>query len=178
MTLYKFEQSQPKLADSNSSWLAPEAVIIGNVELAAKTSVWFGAVLRGDNEPIIIQQGTNIQENTVIHTDPNFPVIVEQGCTIGHQATLHGCTIRENSLIGMGAIILNGAEIGKNSIVAAHSLVSEGKSFPDGSLILGTPAKFIRHLNDTEIARNKRSAETYIQKISRYQNGLIPLNHD
>ncbi len=172
MPLYKFEDKSPTLTDPEKSWIAPTATIIGDVCLEQETSIWFGAVLRGDNEPISINAGSNVQEGVVMHTDPGFPFLVEKGCTIGHQAMLHGCTIKENSLVGMGATILNGAVIGKNSLVGAHALVPENKTYPEGVLIIGTPAKVVRELTVEEIEGLRKSAKGYVSKISRYQSGL------
>ena len=158
MTIYKLEDISPTLHQPSSNWIAPSAMLIGDVIIEPKVSIWFGAVLRGDNEPITIKENANIQENCVLHTDPSYPLTIGKGCTIGHQVILHGCEIGENTLIGMGATILNGAKIGANSIVGANSLVSENKSFPDGTLILGTPAKHVRDLSEEEISKNERSA--------------------
>ena len=162
----------PKLAPS--VYLAETAVITGDVEIGEESSVWFGAVIRGDNEPIQIGEDTNVQEHTVMHTDPGFPVSIGTGCTIGHKAMLHGCTIGDNSLIGMGAIVLNGAKIGRNSLVGAGALVTEGKEFPDGSLIVGAPAKAVRSLNDNAIAMLRGSAEHYVANARRFMAGLKP----
>jgi len=172
MALYQFEDKTPHFHDQATSWIAPTASVIGAVTFGEYTSVWFGAVLRGDNEPIVIGQGSNVQENVVMHTDPGFPLSIGHDCTIGHQAMLHGCTIQDHSLIGMGATILNGAVIGKNCLVGAHTLVPEHKTFPDGSLILGTPGKVVRALSLEEISGLERSAATYRAKIPRYQTGL------
>lgn len=177
MTLYSLGPKTPQLLSPEKSWVAPTAIIIGDVTLAENTSIWFGAVLRGDNEPIHIGPGSNVQENVVMHTDPGCPLTIEAGCTIGHKAMLHGCTIRENSLIGMGATVLNGAVIGRNCLVGAHTLVPENKSYPDGSLILGTPGKVARALTEEEIARLGRSAQTYMDKISLYKNHLEEIRH-
>lgn len=172
MPLFKFEDKSPTSTHPDQSWVAPTASVIGDVVLEKETSIWFGAVLRGDNEPITIKSRSNVQEGVVMHTDPGFPLTIEQGCTIGHQAMLHGCTIKENSLVGMGATILNGAVIGKNSLVGAHALVPENKEFPEGVLIIGTPAKVARDLTEQEIEGLKKSAIGYVSKISRYQSGL------
>jgi len=172
MPLYSFENHAPIFANPATSWIAPTACLIGQINLAEQTSVWFGAVLRGDNEPITIGKGSNIQENVVVHTDIGFPLTIGNHCTIGHQAMLHGCTIDDNSLIGMGATVLNGAKIGKNSLVGAHALVPENKTYPDGSLIIGTPAKAVRTLSDEEIEGLRKSAQTYMDEIARYQVGL------
>lgn len=176
MPLYQFEDKSPIIEDPEKYWVAPEASVIGSVTLEEDTSVWFTAVLRGDNEMITIKKGSNVQEGVVMHTDMGFPLVVGEGCTIGHQAMLHGCTLEENVLIGMGATILNGAVIGKNSLVGAHTLVAENKTFPEGVLILGTPAKVIRDLTAEEIERQKGSALSYIEKSRRFKSSLKPLS--
>ena len=172
MPLYKFEEKSPNIPHPQESWVAPTATVIGDVRLEKETSIWFGASLRGDNEPITIKEGSNVQEGVVMHTDPGYPLTVEKNCTIGHQAMLHGCTIKENSLVGMGATILNGAVIGKNSLVGAHALVPEHKTFPEGVLIIGTPAKVARELTQEEIEGLTKSAKGYVNKLKRYQTGL------
>jgi len=172
MTIYSINENCPVFENSKSNWIAQGTHIVGDVHISEHVSIWFGAVLRGDNEAIIIGKRTNIQENVVLHTDPGFKLTIAPFCTIGHQATLHGCTIGENTLIGMGATILNGAEIGKNSIVGANSLISEGKTYPDGALILGCPAKFVRELTVDEIENNKRAANVYVKKCALYKNSL------
>lgn len=176
MPLYQFEDKIPTIKDAQTNWIAPCATLIGDIIIKEQASIWFGAILRGDNEPITIGAGSNVQENVVMHTDPGYPLTIAADCTIGHKAMLHGCTIGENSLIGMGATVLNGARIGKNSLVGAHTLVSENKSFPDGSLILGTPGKVARSLSDEEIENLKKSAQSYKNKIIPYQKGLKRLD--
>mgnify|MGYP001184940474 CR=1 FL=1 len=175
MPLHTIDGVAPELEDADAIWIAPDAQVIGRVRLGRDCGVWFGAVLRGDNEPIAIGEESNIQELTVIHTDPGFPVTVGKGCTIGHRAILHGCTIGDNSLVGMGAIILNGARIGRNSLVGAGALVTEGKQFPDNSLIVGSPAKVVRELDETAIASLGRSAQNYVANGRRFRKGLKPL---
>lgn len=170
MAIYQLGERSPTIQNPDTSWQAPTAIIIGDVILEGQTSIWFSAVLRGDNETIRICERSNVQESVVMHTDPGYPLVVEKGCTIGHQAMLHGCTIRENSLIGMGATILNGAVIGKNSLVGAHTLIPENKTYPDGSLILGTPGKVVRALSDEEVARQRVSAQRYIEKLNQYKS--------
>ena len=154
-------------------WVAPDAVLIGKVRLDRGASIWFGAVLRGDNELIHIGQGANVQDKCVMHTDKGFPLTVEAGCTIGHSAILHGCTIGENSLVGMGAIILNGARIGRNCIIGAHALVAEGKTIPDNSLVVGAPGRVKRELTPEELANVKASATNYEQNWRRFAAGLV-----
>ena len=147
-------------------------MLAGKVSIGRDASVWFGAVLRGDNERITVGARSNVQEHSVLHTDMGFPLTVGEGCTIGHRAILHGCSIDDNSLIGMGAIILNGARIGRNSLVGAGALVAEGKAFPDNSLIVGVPAKVIRVLDAAAIARLAQSASHYAENGRRFMRGL------
>jgi carbonic anhydrase/acetyltransferase-like protein (isoleucine patch superfamily) len=172
MPIFSLDAVEPLFEDAAGNWIAPDAVLIGRVRLGRDAGVWFGAVLRGDNEPIEIGAGSNVQEHTVMHTDPGFPLTVGRGCTIGHRAILHGCTIGDNSLVGMGAIILNGARIGANSLVGAGALVTEGKEFPERSLIVGSPAKVIRELNDAAVERLRKSAEHYVENGRRFMAGL------
>jgi carbonic anhydrase/acetyltransferase-like protein (isoleucine patch superfamily) len=155
-------------------WVAETASIVGDVTLEEDVSVWFGAVLRGDNEPIRIGRGSNIQDLCVLHTDPGLPLTVGAGCTIGHRAILHGCAIGEGSLVGMGATVLNGARIGRNCLIGAAALITEGKEIPDGSLVVGAPGKVVRELAEAEIAGLRRSAEHYIENAKRYARGLLP----
>ncbi len=175
MPLYEIDGIQPEFEDQSTNWIAPDAAIIGNVRLARDVGIWFGCVLRGDNEPITIGEGSNIQEHVVMHTDPGSPLTIGRGCTVGHKAMLHGCTIGDNSLIGMGATVLNGATIGRNSLVGAGALVTEGKSFPDNSLIIGSPAKAVRTLDDNAVAGLKASAEHYVANGRRFTKGLRQL---
>ncbi len=172
MPIYSIDASEPHFEDRSSNWLAPDATLIGNVSVGRSVSIWFGAVLRCDNEAIVIGEGSNVQEHTVMHTDIGFPLTVGRGCTIGHRAILHGCTIGDNSLVGMGAIVLNGVRIGRNSLVGAGALVTENKEFPDNSLIVGSPAKAVRVLDDAAIAQLKASAEHYMANGKRFAAGL------
>lgn len=172
MPLYAIDGKQPSFADADSNWVAPDATLIGDVRVGRNAGFWFGVVIRGDNEPIIIGDDSNVQEHTVMHTDPGYPLTIGQGCTIGHRALLHGCTIGDNSLIGMGAIVLNGARIGRNSLVGAGALVTEGKEFPDNSLIVGSPAKVIRTLDDAAVAKLRGSAAHYVANGKRFREGL------
>lgn len=175
MPLYALGQLEPKLPAPDRHWIAPNATVIGDVHVGEDVGIWFGAVLRGDNEPIVLGAGTNIQEGVMIHNDLGFPVTVGGGCTIGHHAIIHGCTIGENSLVGMGATILNGAKIGNNCLVGANALVTEGKEFPDNSLIVGSPAKSIRTLDDTAVAALRKSAAHYVERWKMYARDLRPL---
>ena len=153
-------------------FIAPNATVIGNVRLQPNSSVWFNTVIRGDNELIEVGAGSNVQDGCILHTDPGYPLTIGAGVTVGHRVMLHGCTIGDNSLIGIGSTILNGATIGKNCLVGAHALVTEGKSFPDGSLILGSPAKVVRELTDEEIAGMKVSASHYVENAARFATSL------
>lgn len=170
--LYELDGVAPQTPENDDFWVAPGAHVMGNVRLHTGASVWFNAVIRGDNELIEIGENTNIQDGTIVHTDPGMPVTVGAGCTIGHRAILHGCTIGENSLIGMGATILNGAVIGANSLVGANALVTEGKVFPEGSLIVGSPAKAVRDLNAGAIQGLRGSALHYRENMKRFRTGL------
>lgn len=172
MPIFALDGHQPQFEDRESNWIAPDATLIGRVELGTEVGIWFGVVLRGDNEPIIIGRRTNVQENTVMHTDMGFPLIIGEGCTIGHKAMLHGCTIGDNSLIGIGAIVLNGAKIGRNSLVGAGALVTEGKEFPDGSLIIGSPARAVRQLDERAVDGLRWSATHYVENAQRFRSGL------
>lgn len=174
MPIYALDGKAPEFEDRDSNWIAPDASLIGRIIVGRDAGFWFGAVLRGDNEPIVIGAGSNVQEHTVMHTDIGFPLTVGTGCTIGHRAMLHGCTIGDNSLIGMGAIVLNGARIGNNSLVGAGALVTEGKEFPDGSLIVGSPAKVVRQLDVSAISMLRLSAAHYVENGKRFMRGLAP----
>ena len=171
MTIYSFNNISPSLPDGDF-WVSETAQVIGNVKIGNNTGIWFGAILRGDNEPIYIDEDTNIQENTVIHVDKGACVKIGSGCTIGHKSIIHGCTIGNNTLIGMGSIILNHASIGNNCLVGAGSLVTEGKIFPDNSLIIGSPAKFKRELTNDEVEQNKWSAQHYINNFKKFKKSL------
>ncbi len=176
MPIYSLSGHEPDLPPSGTYWIAPDAHVIGKVTLGADVGVWFGAVLRGDNEPITVGAATNIQEGAMLHTDPGYPVTIGQGCTIGHHAIVHGCSIGNNSLVGMGATVLNGAKIGNNCLVGANALVTEGKEFPDNSLIVGSPARAIRTLDDKAIEGLRRSAEKYVGNWQRFARDLKRLD--
>ncbi|WP_181702217.1 gamma carbonic anhydrase family protein [Chthonobacter albigriseus] len=178
MPLYSLEGIAPTVPAAGTWWMAPDASVMGKVVLGEGVGLWFGAVLRGDNELIAIGANTNIQEHAMLHTDPGFPLTVGEGCTIGHRAILHGCTIGNNSLIGMGATVLNGAVIGNNCLVGANALVTEGKAIPDDSLVVGAPAKVIRSLDEAAIARLKVSAANYVRNWKRYAAHLVLLPQD
>ncbi len=170
MSRYALNDSAPVVA--SDAWIAPGCYVIGNVVLEPLTSIWFGSTLRGDNERITVGAGSNIQENSVLHTDFGFPLVIGKGCTIGHKAMLHGCTIGANSLIGMGATVLNGAVIGQNCLIGAGALITEGKIIPDGSLVMGAPGKVVRMLDDAAIAGLRLSAEHYQQNAARFRTEL------
>lgn len=172
MPIYKLDDFQPQIPASGSVWVAPDAHLIGDVILGEDVGIWFGAVLRGDNEPITVGAGSNVQEGVIIHADPGYPATIGKGCTLGHHAIVHGCTLGENTLVGMGATILNGAVIGNNCLIGANALVTEGKSFPDGSLIVGAPARAIRTLDEKAIQMNKATAAKYVSNIARFRDGL------
>ena len=172
MPTYALDGVSPELPADGTFWVAPDAVLIGRVRLGEAAGVWFGSVLRGDQEPITIGARSNVQELCVFHTDEGFPLTVGAGCTIGHRAILHGCTIGDNCLIGMGAIVLNGAKIGDNSLVGAGALVPEGREIPPGSLVIGMPGKVARPLSEEEIERNRWSSNHYVENWQRFAKGL------
>ena len=170
MPVYALGDDQPEIGEG--VFIAPNAQVIGRVRLGAGASVWFGAVIRGDNEWVTIGEATNIQDNSVLHSDMGSPLTIGAGCTIGHAAIVHGCTVEENVLIGMGATILNGARIGKNSIVGANALVTEGKTFDENSLVVGAPAKAVRKLDEAAEEKLRESARHYRRNGQRFANGL------
>ena len=170
MSLYALEDSAPVLGDG--AWVAPSADLIGDVRLGARASIWFGAVIRADNTPILIGEDSNIQDGAIGHSDPGAPLTIGARVTVGHQAILHGCTIEDECLIGMGARILNGAVIARQCIVGAGALVTEGKAFEPRSLIVGSPARAIRSLSDEQVAMLRQSAAHYVQKAAHYAQAL------
>jgi carbonic anhydrase/acetyltransferase-like protein (isoleucine patch superfamily) len=176
MPLYSLEDARPTLAEG--AWAAPSADLIGDVQLGARASVWFGAVIRADNTPIAIGEESNIQDGAVCHSDPGVPLIIGARVTVGHQAILHGCTIGDDCLIGMGARILNGAVIEPECIVGACALITEGKRFASGSLIVGSPARVVRELTDEERQMLRVSAAHYAEKAARYAAGLRQVDAD
>lgn len=175
MAIYSLDGMQPVLP-SEFYFVADSAQVIGNVILKEGAGIWFGAVLRGDNERITVGKGSNIQENCVLHTDMGFPLLIGEGCTIGHAAILHGCTIGNNSLVGMGATVLNGATIGENCLIGAGALVTEGKVIPDNSLVLGSPAKVVKTLGEDAEAMLKLSASHYVENARRFAQGLTRID--
>ncbi len=172
MMLYAIGDLEPQLPNDGVYWIAPGAQVIGDVRMGTGVSIWFNAVLRGDNEPIVLGQDTNIQDGAVCHTDPGFPLTVGNGVTVGHKAILHGCSVGSNSLIGMGAVILNGARIGNNCLIGANALITEGKEIPDGSMVVGQPGKVIRTLDEDAIQGLGRSARVYRKRLDQYRAGL------
>ena len=170
MALYQLDEHAPDLHET--AWVADSADVIGRVELAENASVWFGCVVRGDTEVLRIGRGSNIQDNSVLHADPGQPLTIGENVTVGHQVMLHGCTIGDGSLIGIQAVVLNGAKIGRNCIVGAGALVTEGKEFPDGSMILGAPAKAVKQLTPEQIAAFQTGARHYVENARRFKAGL------
>jgi carbonic anhydrase/acetyltransferase-like protein (isoleucine patch superfamily) len=174
MNLYDLGDKQPQLPPAGEYWIAPNAIVLGDVILQKNASVWFGAVVRGDNDPITIGEGTNVQDGAVLHTDAGVPLTLGAKVTVGHQAMLHGCTVGEGSLIGIKALVMNRAVIGPRSIVGAGAVVTEGKAFPGGVLLLGAPARVARALSPEEMAALEMSAEHYVQNWRRYARDLRP----
>lgn len=172
--IYKLEGRRVELR-GEGQWVAPNATVIGSVVLGANSSVWFGAVIRGDNDLIEIGDNTNVQENSVLHVDPGVPMKIGNGVTVGHKVMLHGCTIGDNSLVGMGATILNGAKIGKNCLIGAGALITENKVIPDGSLVMGAPGKVVRELDAAAIAGLTASAKHYQDNARRFASQLKPV---
>jgi carbonic anhydrase/acetyltransferase-like protein (isoleucine patch superfamily) len=173
LPIYSLDGVRPDIADN--AYVAPSAQIIGNVKMADHSSVWFGAVIRGDNDLIEIGARTNIQDNSVLHTDPGIPLIIGDGVIVGHRVMLHGCKIGENTLIGIGATILNGAVIGKNCIIGAHSLITEGKVIPDGSMVVGSPGRIIKSLTEQHFQMLRINSEVYVANAKRFNQNLIKI---
>jgi carbonic anhydrase/acetyltransferase-like protein (isoleucine patch superfamily) len=175
MAIYELDGQKPELPADDRYWIAESASVIGRVRLKSYASVWFGSVLRGDNEWIELGERSQIQDNATLHTDPGFPIVIGHDCVIGHNVVLHGARVGDNSLVGMGAILLNGAKIGKESLVGAGALITEGKEFPDRSLIVGTPARVIRTLEDKTVAMIRGAADIYVRRWQQYAEGLRKL---
>jgi carbonic anhydrase/acetyltransferase-like protein (isoleucine patch superfamily) len=175
MTIYALDEHQPVLPEAGRFWIAPGAHVVGRVRIGTDVGIWFGAVIRADNDTIEIGERTNIQEGALLHADPGFPIRIGAGCTIGHHAIVHGCTIGPSTLIGMGATILNGAKIGANCLVGANALVTEGKEFADGTLIVGSPAKALRPLDPQAIENIRKDVAGYVAKWQRYAKELKPI---
>src|SRR5580658_2020841 len=175
MTAYRLGDREPTLPEDGEYWIAPTAVVAGHVILKKNASVWFGAVLRGDNEPIIVGENSNVQDNSVLHTDMGSPLTIGANVTVGHQVMLHGCSIGDGALIGIGAVVLNGAKIGRNCLVGAGALITENKEFPDGTMILGSPAKVVRELSPEQAARMGMGALGYVRNWQRFKAELKAL---
>jgi carbonic anhydrase/acetyltransferase-like protein (isoleucine patch superfamily) len=175
MTIYSLGDLTPTLPAEEEYWVAPNAVVAGDVVLHRNASVWFGAVLRGDSDVLTVGENTNVQDLSVLHADPGQPLTLGRNVTIGHKAMLHGCTVGDNSLIGIGAVILNGAVIGKNCLIGSNALITEGKVIPDGSLVMGQPGKVVRELEPGQIAALEASAAHYVQNWKRFKAGLKPV---
>jgi carbonic anhydrase/acetyltransferase-like protein (isoleucine patch superfamily) len=172
MPIYALDDKRPKLPETGRYWIAPGAHVIGDVQIGQDVGVWFNAVIRGDNDHIAVGDRTNIQEGAMLHVDPGYPLTIGSDCTIGHHAIVHGCRIGNGTLVGMGATVLNGAKIGANCLIGANALVTEGKEFPDNSLIVGAPAKAIRVLDDAAIAGLRKSAESYVKNWQKFASSL------
>ena len=172
MPIYELDGQAPEFPGEGNYWVAETATLIGRVRLKKDASVWFGAVLRGDNEWIEIGERSQIQDNATLHTDPGFPMVIGRDCVIGHNVILHGCSIGDESLVGMGAIMLNGAKLGRNCLVGAGAVVTEGKTFPDNSLIVGAPARAIRTLDDKAAEMIRGGADIYVRRWQQYAKGL------
>lgn len=173
MTIYALGEDTPQIHED--TWVAPDANLIGKVVLEQGASVWFGSTIRADHEEIRVGAGSNVQENCVMHIDAGYPLTIGANCTIGHKVMLHGCTIGENTLIGMGAIVLNGAKIGKNCLIGAGALITEGKEIPDNSLVMGSPGKVVRQLDEDAVQRLTQSAMHYQDNMRKYRSALKPV---
>ncbi len=172
MPIYALGERAPEFPESGNYWVAPDAQLMGAIRLEENASVWFSVILRGDNERITIGENSNVQDGSVMHTDMGFPLTLGKNVTIGHQAMLHGCTVGNNTLIGIGATILNGAKIGNNCLIGAHALVGEGKEIPDNSMVLGMPGKVVRSLDEQNEQLMIASAQHYVENWRRYKNDL------
>ena len=172
MTIYSLADKSPQLPEDGEYWIADNAVVIGDVTLKSGASVWFAVTIRGDNDPIVIGENTNIQDGSVLHSDPGEPLTIGANVTVGHMAMLHSCTIGDNTLIGIGAVVLGRAVIGKNCLIGANTLITEGKVIPDGSLVMGQPGKVVRQLDDAQIVALTASAQHYVQNWKRYSTAL------
>jgi carbonic anhydrase/acetyltransferase-like protein (isoleucine patch superfamily) len=172
MPIYELDGQAPEFPASGNYFIADTATVIGKVRLHDSASVWFGAVLRGDNEWIEIGENSNVQDNATCHTDPGFPLLIGKNCTVGHNVILHGCTLEDGALVGMGSIVMNGAKIGRGSVVGAGAVITEGKQFPEHSLIIGAPARVIRTLDAAQVERMGSAARSYVKNGPRYVRGL------
>lgn len=172
MAVFSLEGVAPELPPEGQYWIAPNAIVVGRVRLLKNASIWFGAVLRGDNDWIVVGENSNVQDNSVVHTDPGQPTTIGDNVTVGHRVILHSATVGDNSLIGMGSTLLNRCKIGRNSLVGANTLVTEGKEFADGAMILGSPARVARSLNERELAMLKMSSATYVHNQTRFRGAM------
>jgi carbonic anhydrase/acetyltransferase-like protein (isoleucine patch superfamily) len=172
MTQYALGDDVPEFPASGNFWVAPDAALIGKVRLRENASVWFGAVLRGDNDWIVVGEGANIQDNSVVHTDPGTPTTIGAGVTVGHRVILHSCTVGENTLVGMGSTLLTGCSIGRNCLIGANTLIAEGKIIPDNSLVLGSPGRIVKQLSEQQLALLKISADVYVHNYRRFRDRL------
>jgi len=175
MPTYKLDDISPDLPEKNTYWIAPGAVVLGRVKLEPMVSIWYNAVLRGDQDIIDIGENSNIQDGCVLHTDDGFPLTVGRNCTIGHKVMLHGCSIGDNSLIGIGAVVLNNAKIGRNCVIGAHALIPENKEIPDNSLVMGMPGKVVREISAQEAEGLQQSAAHYVENWQRHTAGLVEI---
>ncbi len=175
MSVYKLGDVAPQLPDDGEYWIAPTAAVMGNVILKKNASVWWGATLRGDNDPIIIGENSNVQDGSVLHTDTGSPLTIGANVTVGHLVMLHGCTIGDGSLVGIGSIVLNGAKIGKNCLIGANCLITEGKEIPDNSLVMGAPGKVVRELSEQQGRAVSLGALHYVQNWQRYRRELVEI---
>jgi carbonic anhydrase/acetyltransferase-like protein (isoleucine patch superfamily) len=173
MPIYMLGDLAPVLPNEDDCWIAPDAVLIGRVRLGCDASVWFGAVLRADDEDISVGAGSNVQDNCVFHVDPGYPIAIGENCTIGHNAVVHGCTIGDNTLIGMGATVLNGARIGRNCLIGANALVTENKVIPDNSVVMGAPGKVVRAVDEAGVRFLGEAAAIYVRRWHRYRSDLV-----
>jgi len=172
MAIYELDGQAPELPNDGNYYIADNASVVGRVRLSPAVTIWFGAVLRGDNDLIEIGEGSNIQDNVTCHVDPGFPLRIGKNCTIGHNAIVHGCTIEDGALIGMGSIVMNGARVGRGSVVGAGAIITEGKEFPEYSLIIGAPARVVRTLDPAQVEKMGGAARSYIAKGPHYKKGL------
>lgn len=178
MPLYAYQGRSPQLPEPDRYWIAPGAHVIGRVEIGEDVGIWFNAVIRGDNDRIVIGARSSIQDGCMLHTDPGYELYLGRGCTVGHRAILHGCRLGDNTLVGMGATILNGASIGANCLIGANALVTEGKTFPDNSLIVGSPARAVRTLDDASVKALEASATHYVARWQAFHTELERLDRD
>ncbi len=170
--IYSLEGIAPEFPEGGDYWVAPSATLIGRVRLLKNASIWFGAVLRGDNEWIEVGENSNVQDNSVIHADPGQPVVIGANVTVGHKVILHSATIGDNTLIGMGSTLLNRSKIGRNCLIGANSLIAEGKEIPDNSLVFGAPGRVVKQLSDMQLAMLKVSADVYVQNYKRFRDAM------